>query len=91
METLKEKREKAQRLYCVEELSASKIANKLRCNIKTIYAWRDKYGWVRSSCTVKVIRLKHKEFKQLVWEINQITDENLRFSILTKLMKGQKL
>lgn len=88
--TQQAKKNEAKRLYCELELSAKIIADKLQCNIKSIYAWRDKYGWQRHSSTC-VIRLSRKEYKDLVTDVNKIADEALRGKILKVLMSGQSI
>lgn len=78
----------AERLYCELELSAPKIAKQLQCNIKSVYTWRDKYGWQRNSSTC-VIRLSRSNYKALISDVNKIPDETLRGQILKTLIEGQ--
>lgn len=51
----------AQELYCVERLTATATAQRLRINVKTVYRWRDQFHWdekreklAQAECEIRV-------------------------------------
>lgn len=74
----------AERMYCSERLSARIIADKINCNIKTIYKWRDKYNWGKNG-----ILFTDEETNTILQDICLIKENDLRFSLTQKFTQNR--
>ncbi len=77
----------AEEMYCSEGLSPQKIANKLQCDVKTVYSWKNKYHWIKAG--LNRLNLTNTKFENLLTDANLIDDDKIRYSIVEKLLKSR--
>jgi hypothetical protein len=88
----------AETLYCEKGVTPQTIAQELNRNIKTIYAWRDKYLWddtktMFETSPAELKKLLLKEMARIAKGEKRIDEEgntqpNLDADALSKLMKA---
>lgn len=76
----------AEHLYCEKKMSPQAIADEVKRNIKTVYAWRDKYKWDETKDLIESGPLELK--KILLKEATRIAKGELRLDADGKELPG---